>query len=329
MPVSRIYYYVPPHELPSWGIGLLLGHVSLLCEQRRPAWAVSERPLAGPATWLDLSVPFISLSEVGREWRPTDILVVPEVSAAHPGLLSAPCRKIVFVQASILIHAPFAEGPDYENLGFEHAITVMEHLRHIVSYHHHLGCSIIPPFVAPYFFARPEQRGVTRQPEIVLFPKPGYLEHGIPDQTIFMKTVRRRMLLDDQLQSSRYGWRFVFLQGLRHRQVAAALQRACFFVNLNSMEALNITVLEAMAAGCIPLCFESIGGSEYLENGSNAFVFPNHQVYPLLEKLYELVEGFPGLAGQLHSMRVRAQQTAMGYTRDKTGRALDQFFNRL
>jgi glycosyltransferase involved in cell wall biosynthesis len=121
------------------------------------------------------------------------------------------------------------------------------------------------------------------------------------------------------------GWRVEELAGLTPRQVASRLAQASCIVNLNSHEAFNTSVPEAMAAGCVVLCYEAVGGQDFLADGVNALVFPNHHVYPLIERLQQLIAG--GLAApELLALRLRARAAVARFSAEATGRALVEAF---
>ncbi len=122
------------------------------------------------------------------------------------------------------------------------------------------------------------------------------------------------------------GWELVELSGYSHHETAALLQESTFFVSLNTREAFNTSVPEAMAAGCIPICYEAFGGQDYLRNGENAFVFSNNTIYPLIEKLLDLIDHYDSALDKLAKMRESAFETASHYTRDNTREALLAFF---
>jgi len=97
-------------------------------------------------------------------------------------------------------------------------------------------------------------------------------------------------------------------------------------VNLNCLEAFNTTVPEAMAAGCIPICYEAYGGRDFLEDGVNAFVFSNNDIYGLTARLEELTKAYSETAPMLTRMREMARQTASRYREARTEAALLDFF---
>ena len=90
-------------------------------------------------------------------------------------------------------------------------------------------------------------------------------------------------------RASALGWRVVELKDKPHRYVARVFKQAAIHVNVNCQESFNATVPEAMAAGCIPICYEAFGGKDYLRDGENACVLPTHHAYPLMERTLELM----------------------------------------
>jgi hypothetical protein len=80
-----------------------------------------------------------------------------------------------------------------------------------------------------------------------------------------------------------------------------------------------------MAAGCIALCYEAYGGRDFLRDGGNAHVFPNHYVFPLVDRLFELIAGFETRREELGRMRRLAHETARAFAGEGTERALLEF----
>jgi glycosyltransferase involved in cell wall biosynthesis len=99
-----------------------------------------------------------------------------------------------------------------------------------------------------------------------------------------------------------------------------------FLVNVNSLESFNTTVPEAMAAGCIPICYEAFGGRDFLRDGENAIVFPSHDVYALVERVTELVDGFDEHDARLTRLRDGGRTTAAAFRPEATADALARFF---
>jgi glycosyltransferase involved in cell wall biosynthesis len=326
---SRIDYLVPDYERPSWGIALLYEHVRLLRELGHDARVLHHRaPFR--VRWLErLAVPVAHLDALDREPSNGDLLVVPEVIAAQAALLPFPWRRVVFVQGSFLIPGGLDGAADYRALGYERALAVLPHVAAVVERHFGVGADVVPPFVAPYFFRDGDEieRG-DRQRLVLFVMKPEYRRVGFPDYDIFMLLTRERFADRAGRAAGDRGWRLVELDGsLSHALVAELMAEASFLVNLNSHEAFNTTVPEAMAAGCIPICYDAFGGRDFLVDGENAFVFPNHHVYPLVEKTLALTGGADDAA--LRAMRLRARNSAARYDMAGTREALARVFGRL
>jgi glycosyltransferase involved in cell wall biosynthesis len=291
---------------------MLYTHVRLLVENGFDARAL-HRESSFRLTWFDAEVPREALDD--PDFRPSadDLLVVPEVVVDRQVVRGLPCRRIVFVQGSSLIVRGLREHPGYSELGYERAIAVMPHVARILERHFDLPVAVIPPCIAPYFFAKRVE--TERETEIVLYPKP------MSEDQANLEWLLKRGL------ARREKWRLVELRGLSHRQVAERMRRSAFHVNVNCQESFNATVPEAMAAGCIPICYDAYGGQDFLRDGVNAYVFPNHHLYPLVERAFELIDGWP--SRELSAMRARACETASGYAETHTARALVEFYGEL
>lgn len=320
---SRIFYLVPDYAEPSWGVGLLYRHVHLLREAGFDARVLHRRsPFRLP--WLADEVPVDYLDRLADAARADDVIVVPEVLAAEAPSTLWRCRWGVFVQGSFLILAGHDRAVRYPELGFEFALAVLPHVAEVVTRHFGLPARVVPPCIAPYFFRDEEEiRTRPRRRLVLLAAKKEYRRAGFPDYDIFTKLLRRH------LEEEGAGWRLQELSGLDHRQVADRMAEAALLVNLNTHEAFNTTVPEAMAAGCIPICYEAVGGRDFLTPGAGAFVFPNHHVYALVDQTREAMAAFDRDSPELKEMRLRARALAGRFTEEQTRRELVEEFTRL
>ena len=332
---TAIYYLAPDFEKPSWGNGILYGHVKLL--NRNGIYAAvlhHKRPFHH--RWFESDVPVSYLNDSSFKIRENDLLVVPEVNVLDDFPRSAGCKKIVFVQGGFLILHRLEKAVNYEELGYRHVIVTMPNIKKIVDTYFGAQSEIIPPFIAPYFFAR---HGDTppreRHKRILFFKNPSYAGAGCIDYDIALKLLVKRVdagknkLLGLWDRKSSDGWEPMELKNMTHREVSELMKGSAFFVNLNSTEGFNVTVPEAMAAGCIPLCYEAYGGMDYLEDGHNAYVFSNNYVYPLIDKLFSLIENYDNIQNELDRIRENAYKTALRYTEEETEKSLLRFFTGL
>ena len=310
-----IFYLVADHPEPSWGTGMLYEHVRLLREQGRDACVLHHRAPYRPG-WRELEVPVRYLDEPGFAPAASDVVVVPEVLAADEAVPRHPWRRVVFVQGSFLILGGMGGAADYRELGYEAAMAVLPHVARVVERHFGLQAAIVPPFIAPYFFM---PSPLPRQRRVLLAVKEGYRLAGVPDGEIAGTLLAREL-------AARPGWSLVHLAGWSHREVAELMQTSMFLVNVNSHEAFNTTVPEAMAAGCIPLCYEAVGGRDFLRHGENAVVFANQEVYALVERLCELIDRCTEEEPWLAALRAGGERTAAEFRPEATARALGGFF---
>jgi hypothetical protein len=311
-----IFYLTPDHPVPSWGVGMLYEHVRILRELRHEACVLHHRAPFRP-DWRELDVPVRYLDDPDFAPGPADVVVVPEVLAVSEPVRRYAWRRVVFVQASFLILSGTQGAVDYRALGYEAAMGVLPHVARVVERHFGLAAELVPPFVAPYFF-EPDPRPRLRR--ILLVEKDGYRQAGFPDHAIAGALLSRDI-------GERSPWSLAPLRGLAHRDVAELMKTSMFLVNVNSLEAFNTTVPEAMAAGCIPVCYDAVGGRDFLRDGENAIVFANHDVYALIERVRELVDGFDEHDPWLARLREGGRRTAATFHPAATTRALARFFS--
>jgi hypothetical protein len=327
----RIDYLVPDYATPSWGTALLYEHVRLLRELGHDA-RVLHQQAPFRLDWIETEVPVAHVDTLAASGAPgaggapgeNDWLVVPEVLAAEAVQLAWPCRRCVFVQGSFLIVSGLAGAAGYPALGYSRALAVLPHVAEIVERHFGLAADLVPPFIAPYFFRDPEGAGPDRERTLLLAVKDDYRRAGFPDYDIVAGGLRRALATDPRCR----GWALEEVAGLGHREVAERMKRSAFLVNLNSHEAFNTTVPEAMAAGCLPICYEAFGGRDFLSDRENAWVFPNHHAFPLLDRTLEAMAAFDRRDGSLDAMRRRAHETALRFTEARTRDALATAFGR-
>jgi len=317
MSAPRVYYLVPDYAEPSWGIALLYRHVEILRRHGFEAFILHHHH-GFSLNWLESHPPTLFLDESTLSIQEQDFLVVPEVLAKEATELPFGCRRIVFVQGAFLILKPFNRGISYREEGYEAAVAILPHVKEILERHFDIEAQVVPPFVAEYFFAQSGEE--ERERRILLFPKDAYREAGYHDWEIFRKLLGR---MGGHLR----GWEVQEVRDLPHRDLARLMKQSIFMVNLNCLEAFNTTVPEAMAAGCIPICYEAYGGRDFLENGVNAFVFPNNDIYSLAARLKELTAGYSETSPMLTRMREMARQTASRYREARTEGALLDFFS--
>ena len=316
----RIFYRIPEHAEPSWGVALLHGHVRLLRQLGRQVQVLGA--VAAPG-WLEPSLGAAAPTEAEAPAvpEPEDVIVVPEVLATEPADCGWAGRRVVFVQGAYLVHPNLGGRSDYSELGFERAIAVLPHVRDVVERHFGVPASVVPPFLAPYMFDG--DAGSPRERRILAFPKPGYAAAGFSDYETGLALIRRR------LRRRHPSWKLQEVEGVSHREVARLMRESELMVSFNSLEAFNTTVPEGMASGCLPFCYAGIGARDFLTHGSDGFAFETHDLFALVDSLDDLLGHFEERSGEIARMRKTARATAARFTEDATSRALNDFFGQL
>lgn len=305
--MPKLFYLVPDNERPSWGVGVIYHHVKALLELGYDAVLLHETP-GFQLSWLQMDVPIEYIGSLDKKSiGPRDVVVVPEVMANHPLLSEINARKVLFVQGGSLVFHDLPIGVTYQSLGFRSVMVIMPHLVPIIEQFVGLPVFMVSPMVADYFYEG--SISVNREKSIVMYPKYAQVDFTIVNGLLRRKTGSNRLK-----KALGFDWRIKLLQGLSHRDVAKVFDKASFFISLNTFEALNTSIVEAMARGCIVLCYEGFGPRDFLEDGKNAFVFGNNEPYQLVSKLYDILDHPGRYAETLEQMRQNALATARRYT---------------
>ena len=319
---TRVYYYVPEQNRPSWGAGMIYYHVWLLNKNGIAASVLHDnKPFV--LTWINLDLKFCYISDKNFKINNDDVLVIPEFDADHPQLKKLKCRKIVFVQNAYYIFDGLENGCKYEDLRIEQIFYYMPHLKKILQSITTLPLYETPPFIAPYFFSeiRPQ-----RKRRIILYPKFTNREYDILKRMLKDRLGLGHKPILQKLLSRKSEWEILELKDKQHHEVAKEMQESEFFISLNTTEAFNSSVPEAMAAGCINVCYEGVGPADFLENNVNAFVFQNNHIFPLAEKVIKLVEEFERIQPELEIIRLKGYETANKYRIENLENSLVHFF---
>lgn len=315
---TRVFYLCPDYAEPSWGVGMLYTHVAILRRHGIAAWVLHHQAPFRPG-WLTSEAPVVYLDRVEPAPTTGDVMVVPEVLAGSKPARGFPGRRVVFVQNVFSIVGGLSGAADYPALGYGTAMAVLPHVKRVVETYFGLGATVVPPCIAARFFADSAGLGgEERERRILLAPA----KAPTPDREALVTLLQRRLAVRPE-------WSVVELRGFAHGEVARLMRSSAFLINVNLGEAFNTTVPEAMAAGCVVLCYEAFGGQDFLRDGVNAQVFPNHYVFPLLDRLFDFMENYEARCDEIAAVRRNALATAATFTEARTEAALLPVINAL
>ena len=314
----RIFYLVPDNPVPSWGLGMIYHQVLFLRAAGYQAFLLHRSADFG-LPWLDCKVPTVTL-DAAPVFSAEDVLIVPEIFPLHPRARAWKGPKLIHIQGGMPAGGA-ADTPslDYASMGYQAAWIQLPHLRPLAENFGGLPATLIPPFIAPYFFL---PKAAAQKKKQVVF----YAKKRSPDYAAFKKIIpavlKRRAAGKDG-----GNWRLIELENYTHNAAAELMQESAVFVNLNYWEAFNSSVPEAMAAGCLTFCYEAVGGADFLKHKRNAFVFRTHHVYDLAEEL-ALCLGRYGQDGRAFRQILKnARLTAAKFSAENTRKAVSGFFD--
>lgn len=321
----RVWWLLPHAHAPSRGVDMVL-EVAMLAQELEIGGGLiyegTERPPISPA-FRDVDLPQIqSLTQLVTrgEVASGDVLFY-NFAPEHPVW---PGRSWMFVQgASSLIQALIAHR-DLHAAGIEGAWAVMPHLVQLINKWSPLphGVHLVPPFVQPL---KDQASGLKpwgeRRKRCVLFPKAMYTALGQLDHTFLTKMLTRR--------AAEHGWEIVQLEGLSPIEVQELFSDARLFINTNTLESLNATLIEAMAAGCPVISYTAIGGVDFLEDGVNAQVFENLEVFQALEAALDIIEHTEVHVSKMEGFQKAGWATASQYNRQRTREAMAEWWHKI
>ncbi|MDB4587714.1 glycosyltransferase [bacterium] len=311
----EVWWHLPANDQPSKGIDMIHEVAACARELGIPGGLVADADGLGVR----------SASEVVAAAKPGDILFLHFVRASGrpPWAAEWPGAKWVFVQgASTLMTALAGDATGREGQDFAGAWAVMPHLVALCErwLAPRAGVHLVPPCHEPDPAAGDMRKAWgARQPGLVLFPKAMYTALGQTDHTL-LSTV-----LTETCRT--HGWRLTQLRDLSPLQVQRTFADARLFINTNTIESLNATVIEAMAAGCVVHTYSAIGGRDFLRDGWNARVFENLEVFQQLDAAIALIEGEPSAVAAAETMQINGWTTAAQFSRQRTKDAVARWYN--
>jgi hypothetical protein len=247
--MRRVVYLSWPAEEISGGIKMAFRHVEALTQWGFPACIAT--PDAKPPGWFVSGAPLIAVADVTGN---SDILVFPE---NHPGFLkqfaSRPNRKIVFCQNQFMIYRGVEGVLDYADYGVQHVICPGYECAEFCRGRLRVKTiSVIPNYVETRIFFPREDKKL----QIAFTPRKRPSEGA----------VIRDLFRSRGEQYRKIPW--IEISNNTEAQVAQILGESALFLSLCRFEALPLSLLEAMASGCVVAGFSGQGGRDFVTIGN-------------------------------------------------------------
>ena len=106
------------------------------------------------------------------------------------------------------------------------------------------------------------------------------------------------------------------LRNLNERTYARQLRRSSVFLTTTLQEGMHVSVLEAMACGCLVIGYSGIGGADFMQGkgpNQNCVLVENGNLLRLGKRLEEVLRAVQHDPSLYHEVRSRAYATAKRY----------------
>ena len=305
--MARIVYLLPAPNIATGGNKVTFRHVEALVALGYDA-VVRVLGAETPAAWFEHAAP-VERSN-GRP-DPGDILVLPEDAAELMAALAAlPNRKVVFCQnphgaasQGVGRLSPQAQARYRTFMACSPGVALW-----ISRFLDHDVIGTVPAFADErLFIPAPKQRVIAAIPR------------KRPEELRAIQHMFGRLYRGDA------PWRWDVIEGRTEAQAAQALGEAAVFLSLARLEGMSMTILEAMACGCLVAGFTGAGPREYVTSMNGLWVAEDDCEAAAMA-LVRAVALAQEDAAAAHLMRHAARTTAAQWTHAHFVEALDSFW---
>lgn len=327
----NIYYYCPPMNSPSGGIGVLFKQakilqnagykVTIIYEPRQDTKAsyqesqkknkkieIFER--LNPI-WIGADAEGIKLQPLGNteirfndnttekvevlSINPEDFVIIPE---GFPNVMERfaqiPCKKIVFAQSWYYILNSMSVGQTWKNWGIDSVLSISDGITEYIN--------IIMPGMKIKNYSQSINRDLFKPKKISdKFPKIAFMPGRTQDAILKTYNVIKTFYAF----YPQYRWiRFDELKGLSKEDFANRLSESGMVLYTDEIAGFGTLPLEAMACNTHVIGWTPLGGKEYM-NATNGYWAHNGEIFQLAELLGVAVERY--LTGMLDKPQVQEE----------------------
>ena len=349
----KIYYYCPPMNTPSGGIGVIFKQAKILQEAGYNVTIIYEPRQDTKASfqesqkkskkieiferfkpdWVGKDAEGIKLQPLGNsELRfndgttekaemlsinPEDFVIIPE---GFPNVMERfvqiPCKKIVFAQSWYYILNSMSVGQSWKNWGIEDVISISDGISEYIN--------VIMPGMRIKNYSQSIDRNLFKPKKISeKFPKIAFMPGRTQDAILKTYNVIKTFYCF----YPQYRWiRFDELKGLSKEDFANRLAESSLALYTDEIAGFGTMPLEAMACNTHVVGWTPLGGKEYM-NSQNGYWAHNGEIFQLAELLGIAIERL--LTGMLDDKSVyeEYEKTLSKYTEEKEKEGVLKIYN--
>lgn len=349
----NIYFYVPPMNSPSGGVGVIFKQIQTLQKQGYKPIVIYEPRLDTKASyqesqkrskkielyekfnpsWIGAdakNVKIIPLGEGDIKFSDNtthkceklvidaqDFVIIPE---GFPNVMEKfaqiPCKKIVFAQSWYYVLNSLSVNQNWQMWGIKDVISISDGITEYLN--------IIMPGLNIKQYSQSIDRELFKPRHYAeKFPKVAFMPGRSQDAII--KTFN--VIKSFYCFYPQYKWiRFDELKGLSKEEFAQRLGESAIALYTDEIAGFGTMPLEAMATGTHVVGWTPLGGKEYM-NGENGFWAHNGDIFQLAELLGIAVEKY--LMGELDAPEVQEEyeKTLERYTSEKEKQNIINIYN--
>lgn len=336
-----VYFYCPPMNSPSGGMGVLLRaaknlrdnglKVKLIYEPRlnqRASWEASNKAEKQieifdkfNPTWVDFSISDIEILPLGdREImfadgstqkctpltvNPEDFLIIPEgFPDVMQKTMQVSCKRIVFAQSWFYVLNAMQPGEKWQHYGITDVISASDAITEYLY-------SVMPGLSVKQF-----KQGINRE----VFKVPAKMSDKLPMVAFSASRGPENKLKTYNIIKTFYAFyphlkwiRFQELEGLDRNHFGEMLASCAFYLYTDDIAGFGTAPLEAMACGTHTVGWAAFGGKEYM-NDQNGFWCNNGDIFQTAEVLGIAIDKW--LNGEMDNENIQAkyEETLSKYT---------------
>ncbi len=349
----KLYFYCPPMNSPSGGVGVVLKQAKFLHDNGYDARIIYEPRQDTKAsyqesqkkgkkieifekftpTWVGKEIEGLRIQPLGTDEiqfndgtkektealsiNAEDFIIIPE---GFPNVMERfaqiPCKKIVLAQSWYYILNAMGVGQSWKNWGVEDVISVSDGITEYLN--------IIMPGLKIKNFSQSINTEIFTPKSITKkFPKIAFMPGRTQDAILKTYNVIKTFYSF----YPQYRWiRFDELKGLSQEEFANRLSESALVLYTDEIAGFGTLPLEAMACNTHVIGWTPLGGKEYM-NATNGFWAHNGDIFQLAELLGVAVERY--LTGMLDEPQVLEEykKTLERYTKTNEQTTILKIYN--